>query len=541
MPRLASFRPRTRRFPELSLETVLTDPEYFGLDKASPLQRAICRILDGKWVGPDLELDPEVWGAFGDDPDVMQRMPREMPSELVLIAGIRCGKSFVSAACAVRATQTCDVSHLSAGDIPRVSIVSLSLDTARQTWAHVRGNVEKSPKLRALMVGEPTADSLVLRHPSGRHIEIKIVAGSRAAGSLVARWSAGVIFDEAPRMVGSEDGVVNLDEARTFTVGRLLDGAQILMIGSPFAPFGPVHKLFVEHWGNPSRGMVICRAKAHWMNPTHWTPERRAELKRVNPDSHSVDVEANFLDPAGSMFTLAELERVARKAPLQLPADNRFAYGAAIDPATRGNGFALVVVTNLGEFDYEVAPEITEKREKYAVVLTHQWVGSKEQPLEVRQVFKEISELLKPYRISAVLTDQWSIDTMRPLASDAGLGLIEVALTSMLTYELFDAVRTRIIDQTLELPPEQVLLRDLASVQKKVRQASLAVDIPVGADGRHADYAIALALAVSRRLFPPRSPALKPEEKERKEHLAAKEAARKAAERRGNARWGLDD
>lgn len=540
MPRLNEWRPRTRRFPELSLETVLTEPDYFGLWNASPLQRAQCRILDGKWVGPDLELDPEVWGAFGDTPDVMQRMPREMPAEFLCIAGIRAGKSLTAGACAVRASQTCDVSHLGAGDIPRVSVVSLSLDTARQTWSHIRGNVERSPKLRSLLLGEPTADMLVLRHPSGRPIEIKIVAGARAAGSLVARWSAGVIFDEAPRMVGSEDGVVNLDEARTFTRGRLLEGAQILMIGSPFAPFGPVHKLFVEHWGAPTRSMVVCRAKAHWMNPNHWTPERRAELKRSNPDAYSVDVEANFLDPAGSMFTLPELEAVTRKEPLELPANDRFAYAAAIDPATRGNGWALVVTTNTGPVEIAANGE-TEERERYAVVLSRQWVGSKMEPLDARKVFKEIADLLKPYRISALLTDQWSIDTLRPLASDAGLGLIEETLTANRKYELFDGLRSRIIDKTLELAPNQVLLRDLGSVQKVVRQQTLGIELPTGSDGRHADYAIALALAVSRRLFPPRAPALKPEEKAHKEHLAAKEAARRAAEQRSRARWGLED
>jgi hypothetical protein len=46
---------------------------------------------------------------------------------------------------------------------------------------------------------ESSADGLVLR---------------QAGGSLVAHWSAGVIFDEAPRMSGSDNAIVNLDDAQ---------------------------------------------------------------------------------------------------------------------------------------------------------------------------------------------------------------------------------------------------------------------------------------------------------------------------------------
>lgn len=533
---LSAWRPRARKLPELSLETVLTDPQYFGLTSASSLQRAICRATDGMPLGELAERE-EVQLAFG-GVDALAKLPIGVrPLELLLFAGIRCGKSFLAGACGVRSALTCDVSRCSAGDIPRVSILSISLDIADQTWMHVVGNIRKSPRLSALLLEEPTADSLLLRHPTGRPIEIKIVAGARAASSLVARWSAGIILDEAPRMFGAGDGVVNLDHARTFSVGRLLDGAQLLMIGSPFAPFGPAYQLLTEHFGRPSRGLVVVRAKAHWMNPRHWTPERRAELKRVNPDAHSVDVECNFLDPAGSMFTLAELELATRKAPVDVPADDRFSYTAAIDPATRGNGWALVVATNLGLVDVEIADGVIEKRERYAVVLSEQWVGSKMQPLDPRETFRKIAELLRPYRIKSLVTDQWSIDTLRPLASDAGLGLVEETLTAPRKYELFEAVRTRIVDKTLELPPNQVLLRDLASVQKIVRQQTLAVDVPVGSDGRHADYAIALALALSRPLFPPRAVAPTPEEEAHQTHLKARENARKAAEKRANARW----
>jgi hypothetical protein len=50
-------------------------------------------------------------------------------------------------------------------------------------------------------------------------------------------------------MAGQEDGVVNLDDARSAVLGRILPGSQLLYIGSPWAPFGPVYSMVQEFWG----------------------------------------------------------------------------------------------------------------------------------------------------------------------------------------------------------------------------------------------------------------------------------------------------
>lgn len=519
-----TFQPRKRS--SLTLETVLSSPDYFGLETISPLQRAICRALDGLPLGPLCE-DLEIIAAFGGAEALLQ-LPQARPAEFVLLAGIRCGKSLLSAAGAVRAALTCDVSTLTAGDIPRVSVLSLSVDTARATWNHVRGHVEASPALRALLLKDPTADMLVLRHPSGRPIEIRIVAGSRAAGSLVARWSAGNIFDEAPRMVGAEDGVVNIDEARQATVGRLLPGAQNLLIGSPWAPFGPVYDLVSESFGKPTRGLVIVRAPAYAMNPAHWTPERCEDLRTKSIDAYNTDVLCKFMDPVQGLFTLAELEAAQRAEPLELAADRRFSYVAAMDPATRGNGWSLVVTTNLGKVN---------GRDKYAVALTRHWQGSKSKPLDPREILTEIAGILRPYGVSSVLTDEWSLDTLRTVAADCNIGLIEVRSSGSERYDRFSTVRLKLTDGALELPPDPMLIRDLASTRKVVTQQGMSIQLHDSPDGRHADSAVALALALSRSLMLPAPLEPTGDAALRAESAREREEARKAVERRQNEAW----
>ena len=63
-------------------------------------------------------------------------------------------------------------------------------------FGHIVGRMMASPLLSKLILETPTADTLMVKHPSGRPVEIKVVAASKAGSSLVARWSAG--GDEVP-------------------------------------------------------------------------------------------------------------------------------------------------------------------------------------------------------------------------------------------------------------------------------------------------------------------------------------------------------
>ncbi|HMA97096.1 MAG TPA: hypothetical protein VKP30_30640 [Polyangiaceae bacterium] len=230
----------------LTIETILTSPGAFSVP-ASALQRAVCRMLDGLPLG-DLAGHPDVISAFG-GPEAVASLPvGAPPPEVVVCAPIRSCKSILSICVAIRSSQCVDVSGLVPGEVPRFTLMSLRLDNSQAAFGMLAGVMQK-PALHPLLIDEPTADSLLIRHPSGRPMEIACVAGARAGAGLVSRWSFGVAFDEAPRMVGSEDGVVNLDDARSAVMGRLLPGAQILYIGSPWAPFGPVYDMVQEHWG----------------------------------------------------------------------------------------------------------------------------------------------------------------------------------------------------------------------------------------------------------------------------------------------------
>ncbi len=268
----------------MTLETLFTHPAAFGLATATPVQRAICRLIEGRPHG-DLPTHPDVHATVGD----VSGIAGSRPSEVYLLAGIRSAKTTLAAALGYRGSQTCDLSRLGPGEIPRFSIVAPVKDLADVCFKLLKETVLARPALAGALLEEPTADTLLLRHPSGKPVEVKVVAGSKAGTTLVARWSAGCVFDEFPRMNGEEDGVVNFDDARRAVIGRMLPGAQLFGIGSPWAPRGPAYEAVQEHWRKPKPTIVVIRAPGPVMNPYWWTPERVAEMKARDSQTYRTD------------------------------------------------------------------------------------------------------------------------------------------------------------------------------------------------------------------------------------------------------------
>jgi hypothetical protein len=462
---------------KMPLEWRLCDRDAFGLTTASPLQRAICRIADGKSLR-ELASDPTVRAAIGAelDPKAAHR-----PRELAILSGIRVGKSLMAAAMAVHWSQTCDVSKLGPGEIPRVSIVSLTKDLSDVVFGHIVGRLQQSPIFRTLVLGEPGGDCVVVRHPTGRPIEIKVVAGSRAGASLVARWSAGCIFDEFPRMVGGSEGVVNWDDSRNAVLLRLLPGSQLVHIGSPWAPFGPAYDLVTKHWGNPSASMLVVKAPAPAMNPFYWTPERVEESKS-DPDVYRTDVMAEFSTPEESLYSA---ESVARAIRPEVGPEAGHIYTAAMDPATRGNSWTFGVFTRTGK----------QKR----MVLARQQTGSRSEPLSPRVVFRDtIAPECKRFGITSIETDQYYVDALTDIAREFGISLIQHQLTEREKTERYLAIRAKLDEGEIELPAE--VRTDMLRARKRVTQNGVQIVLPLTSDGRHADYCPTIMLGIGRYL-----------------------------------------
>lgn len=464
----------------LTLEELLVTPVFgFGLDTATPLQRAIMRIADGRSVAELME-NPEVREAYG-----AQDTLTKAPKHLVVVSGIRGAKTLMGSCIAFYATQHVDVSHLKPGEVPRVSIVSLTTDLAKVAFSHIVGQLTESPVLQKFIAKEPTNDTITVFHPTGRMIEIKVVAGARAGSSLAARWSCGVIFDEAPRMSGADEAVVNFDDAFQNSIGRLLPGASITSIGSPWAPYGPIFDLVTERWREPKEDVVVIKAPGWAMNPFYWTEARCEEMRISHPDAYTTDCAAEFSQPEENLLGLDVVSKYTRKYGDIAPEQGRH-YTAGMDPATRANAWSFVICSREGN--------------RRRVDFVREWRRTKTAELNPRTVLAEIAAICKAYGITTIHSDQWSIDFLKELARDYELTILQASWTQKRWSECALAFKNRLDAGAIELHPDPVFQRDLLMVKKQPSSKNMTIRLPHTGDGRHCDYVPALLIAMNKYL-----------------------------------------
>jgi hypothetical protein len=388
---------------------------------------------------------------------------------------------------AIVASQTVDLSGLKVGELPRVSIMSLKLDVADVPLRLLRGCIEGSPALRSLIV-KVGADSVEVMHPSGRTVEIAVVAGSKAAGGLASRWSAGLILDECTRMVGADESVANMPEALSVIRERLLPGAQIQAIGSPWAPYGPAYDMFGEYFGHPSEQTVAIRTTGPAGNPVYWNRKRLDALQQRDEGAWRLAEFASFQSPEANLFGAAVVDEATRANPVELPFVRGLTYSAAMDPATRSNSWTLVVIA--------VDRSGDTSRPRYAVAYAGQRTGSKSSPLKTDVTLAWVSSVCSRYQLKAVTTDQWCYDGLLPDARRLGLSLIKRDIKGMdQRVELYEEVRNLLENGRLQLPPVVQLREDLLRVKRKVTQTGVAIELP-SVGPRHCDYAPSLVLAI---------------------------------------------
>lgn len=326
-------------------------------------------------------------------------------------------------------------------------------------------------------------------------------------------------------MAGEGEAVANFDEARRVILGRILPGGQIVAIGSPWAPFGPIFEQVQSGWRKPTAQRVVVRAPGWAMNPVYWTPERMDELKASDPDAFRVDCAAEFAAPESALVPPDALAAATRQAG-DLEADPLRSYVAGMDAGTRGNAWTLIVMSRHGE--------------KRRVDLAREWIGSRNAPLSASEILREIAAIAARYRIASVWCDQWSADPLQELAQQHGLTLYPRMTPARDRWEQAARFRGELLEGRLEMHPHPVLREDVLRAKRTTTMQGVRLDLPTGGDGRHCDFVPSLMLATAQHI-PDKRPAAHERNSEAwyeaeaaRLERAADEAARRSQQRR---RW----
>jgi hypothetical protein len=232
---------------------------------------------------------------------------------------------------------------------------------------------------------------------------------------------------------------------------------------------------------------VIAHAPSWIANPTI----TEASTRRDEPDETKWLREYAAIPSAEaetSLLTEAICERARRVLPMHwhLPYIEGYRYVAAMDPATRGHAWTLVVATK--------GPD-GKRRVAYA----KEWRGTPSRPLSPKAVLLEVRDIVAVYGLRWVTTDQHAIDQMRDLCP-TGLSLHEAPWTQQNIKEATEHVRNLLQSDQLELHPDPMVKADLLGIRKQFTRAGARTYF-AEVKGRHSDYAPAVCLAVEDARF----------------------------------------
>lgn len=488
----------------MDLESLLVSPGTFNLTSATPLQRGICRAIDGNPVGLPADAMMKYFGCTS--------IP-EQPRLVVLVCGVRSGKSLMAVAAAFHSALTADLSQLLLHERARVCIVAPTIANAAMTFRLLTGAIQMSKALKSVVIGEPTSDTITIRRADGRMVDIVVVAAHRGAVTLRGSWLAGFILEEVAFFGADTTGyVVNAEELLRAAETRLVPGGRGFIISSPMAEEGLLFDLWKAHFGMPGRILVV-HAPTLAMNYVTVSAESVEAVRRRDPDAAAREFDAVFASSMASLIPTQHIDMCMRKTT-DLPPEEGLSYRAAMDPATRGNAWTLVIATKA----------MRDERLKQVVVLNRQWIGSKVNPLDPDEVLKEMAEILQPYGLNAAETDQFAADFIKAIARRYGLYLYDKASTQAENVELFTSLATKLADSEIELPNDPVIRSDLMAIRKNVK-SSIRIVLPRTPDGRHADYAPPIARLMASPVSDPTALPPKPDDPEYPKFIALQEKA----------------
>lgn len=180
------------------------------------------------------------------------------------------------------------------------------------------------------------------------------------------------------------------------------------------------------------------------------------------------------------------MRRNTRERPLELvPEDGAF-YGAAVDVGETRLTLVVVEAYESAEDD-EAGGELPYFR----VACAHEAIGG-----SPGARWQEIAQRCARYGVDTVSVDQYAATANATIAAQYGLTLDVTPWAAANRLEAFTNLATLTHSDRIEFAPHKQLRNDLRAIKKRLTQTGATIVIPTTKDGRHSDFAPALAAAI---------------------------------------------
>lgn len=251
-----------------------------------------------------------------------------------------------------------------------------------------------------------------------------------------------------------------------------MPSARMFLISSPLGIFDAHAKAFDE---GDTEAQAVAHAPSWVANPT--LSEDYTHTLEPDDDVWRREYGAIPSEDADSgLLSATLLTAITAKGVTEVPPSPRHHYIAAMDPATRGNAWTLVVAT-------------TTARKVRALVCAREWRGTPAKPLDPDVVFAEMSQILYPYGVKHVVSDTWSGDALASIARRHQLVVVPHTLGAAARIDLYEDGKDRMQDGAVALLDVPHLRADLLSVRRRITPTGASIALANTPDGRHSDFA----------------------------------------------------
>jgi hypothetical protein len=370
------------------------------------------------------------------------------------------------------------------GDIGVVAFISTTRDEANQRLRTVKAILDAlGVKHRPVDGGVELVDK-----PVAFKVYTASVSGVSGFTGIL------IVCDECSKWKDSDTGANPATEVLASVRPTMATqrNARVILSSSPMGKWDAHYDAFEQ---GDTDFQVTAYAPSWEANPTL----TEADTRQLEPDEAVWAREYKAVpaaEIAESLFTDAELDRITRGDLAFVPREDGVEYAAAIDPGTRGNAWTFVVA----------AKRLVNGLVRRSVVHAREWRGTSAQPLSPKATLREIKPTLESYGTDMLWTDQASGDALRDLAADLGISLIIEPWTQTNKITSYKNLQTWVRDDVLELPPIEHVKQDLLGVRRKYTRSGVTIDLLKTPDGRHSDYAPAIAIVASKLYTDPVPP-----------------------------------
>ena len=440
----------------MNIVEAMQTPALYGDTFLGDSWEAWRAILSGAFNLPMTDTQKEHFNALAGG----REAPKKRVRELFVISGRRCSKSHTTAATAIYlATLGFEIEglkdRLSVGEKPVISLLAVDRSQAKVIFNYVRGMLEASPVFSA-MIHKQYAESIELSN--GVNIEV----GTSNYRAIRGRSLVACIFDEACFFRDSETSESNdLELYRAALPSLSTTNGMLIAVSSPYAKRGLMYSKYEKHYGQDNDDILVIRAASLDLNPT-LDPKIIEQAMIDDPESAQAEWLGNFREGLSSYVDRAVVEGCVRKRPLIIPPQDKRQYVGFVDPSGGGQS------SRADRFTLAIA-----YREADKVIVCGIW-GRRGAPDEIT---KEYAGILKAYGLHEVFGDRYAGAYPAQEFQRHGINLKYTPLNrSQLYLEALPVMQTG----RCELPPDDILIGELCSLERKAGRLSDIVDHAVG-------------------------------------------------------------